>query len=348
MKIFQAEFTRCQSILRDLDLLIEAHKQLSLAIEEPVDKAAEVVQPKSPVDCEELTKELSMVQAEIARLESLNSAIQLISTCSIPSVASSEPFLASLKLLLSTDQVKYAALINRAAFLMEKCWDNALVAMERVLDRDLQSLEDYLDDRVYKELRDRVLKPLLTVYKLKTSSSFVPLLEHFIASYSQLRLNSVTFILDTRLNNQFQSSKEDDQILHLIERARLLMVVETREFNGIFGDLDFETSTNKKAQLNKILETVGNLLYQRIEPLCRSLSPFQLARVSGFIHPLMKSILKNGENDPFGLFLKLLSEKHFPLIEGYKDPVSTTETALETELNPDNQISQGQTQIFDV
>ena len=39
MKIFQAEFTRCQSILRDLDLLIEAHKQLSLAIEEPVDNA---------------------------------------------------------------------------------------------------------------------------------------------------------------------------------------------------------------------------------------------------------------------------------------------------------------------
>ena len=317
---FESEFVQSQTILRDLDLLLEAHKQLSLALLEPPEepskgKSEHDNSTPSTLDSAELSNELSTVQLEISRLESLNSSVHLISTCSIPSVASSEPFLAALRLLISTDPVRYSSSISRAGLLIEKCWDNALVAMERVLEKDLFSLEDYLDDRVYKELRDRVLKPILSPFTLINPlfTNFKSILEHFIASYSRLRVNSVTYILDHRLNNQFESSKEDDQVLHLIERTRLLMVVENREFNSLFASL--QEVECKKAQLNKILETIGNLLYQRIEPLCRSLSSFQRAKIAGFIHPLMNSILKIGSNDPFGLFLRLLSQKHFPEIE---------------------------------
>lgn len=294
------EYIKNETILRDLDLLIEAHKQLSLALEEPPDGTAELDFSEG----EDLSPELINVQIEISHLESLNSAIKLISTCSIPSVASSETFLSSLKLLIECDGFKYAPLINRANILIVKCWDNAILAMERVLERDLVSLEDYLDDKMYKELRDRVLKPFLTV-TYEDDSIF----DHFLASYSRLRVNSVSLILDKRLNNQFSHLKEDDQILNLIERTRFLMVIERREFDGLFGDeIDDQKS---RAHLNKILETIGNSLYKRIDPLFTSLSPFQLKIVFDFVHPLMNSILLIDETDPFAFFLKLLIENHF-------------------------------------
>ena len=122
------------------------------------------------------------------------------------------------------------------------------------------------------------------------------------------------------------------------------MVVETREFNGIFGKFTaiFNFNEIKRAQLNKILENVGNLLYQRIEPLCRSLSPFQRTKISGFIHPLMKSILKEGQSDPFGLFLKLLSDKHFPETVEIKE---SKEVVKEIQLKQSNVVSE---QVFEV
>ncbi len=209
---------------------------------------------------------------------------------------------------------------------MQKCWDNALVAMERVLDRDLTSIEAYLDDRVYKEMRDQVLKQLVNPTTLNPTL-FQNLLEHFTSSYAQLRGNFIKFILDTRLNSQFASSPPRDQILHLIERTRLLMSVERREFSEIFFEIQ------ASPDLNKILETVGNLLFERIEHAAKHLKPEESKEIAAFIHPLMNSILsENSQKDPFGLFLKLLTERF-----GFKPPVTRVNIEIHESIdNPDS------------
>jgi hypothetical protein len=218
---------------------------------------------------------------------------------------------------------------------MEKCWDNALVAMERVLDRDLVSLEAYLDDRVYKDLRNLVLKPLIQSTRSKD------LINHFAASYAQLRINFVHFVIDVRLNTQFDSLQPSEQVLHLIERTRLIMTVERREFFEIFPpDLPL------KPHLNKILESVGNLLFQRIEPLCKS--P-QDKEISGFVHPLMNSILEKDPLDPFGLFLKLLTDRFFPISNdivnvrkfSVSDTTANTNTPIANNLTSTNDVLSG-------
>lgn len=209
---------------------------------------------------------------------------------------------------------------------MQKCWDNALVAMERVLDRDLTSIEAYLDDRVYKEMRDQVLKQLVNPTTLKPTL-FQNLLEHFTSSYAQLRGNFIKFIIDTRLNSQFASSPPLDQILHLIERTRLLMSVERREFSEIFFEIQ------ASPDLNKILETVGNLLFERIEQAAKHLKPEESKEIAAFIHPLMNSILsENNQKDPFGLFLKLLTERF-----GFKPPITSMKIEIHESVdNPDD------------
>ena len=312
LNILKSDYDRSQDLLRHLDLLLEAHKQLLLAITAPPEdhenQEVSIERPASDIALSPRTngleKELQRVQNRIAQLEAQQDARCFLSACAIPSVASSPIFSDSLGLLLDNPVISPAdnQILNRSFGMMEKCWDNALTAMERVLERDLVSLEAYLDDPVYKELRDSVLKPLLVHYKHLSCA----LIEHFVSTYAQLRINFVTYVLDTRLNTQFFESQPEDQILHLIERTRLVMTVERREFMEIFSA---SQSQNLKVNLNRILETVGNLLYKRIEPICSKITV--KSQISNFIHPLMASILKIDESDPFGLFLNLLAVRFF-------------------------------------
>lgn len=255
---------------------------------------------------------MQRVQGRIAHIEAVQSAKEFIASCSVPSVASSPLFLHSLKLITDSPvaDTETEVIINRALQLMQKCWDNALVAMERVLDRDLTSIEAYLDDPVYKDLKNLVLKPLL-IHKNRLPRH---LLNHFAASYAQLRINFVKFVLDTRLNSQFDSLQPKEQVLHLIERTRLIMSQERKEYGNVFESpvsSDAHPPLEIRLHLNKILESVGNLLFQRMEPLCSTLQSNSRDQVSQFIHPLMRTILENDQNDPFGLFLKLLTERFF-------------------------------------
>ena len=297
------EFDQSKHLLNSIDLLLEAHKQLTSLDTNMSEMPSSPVLPMSSA-----AEELERVRERIAHIEKINSAISFLSTCSIPSVASSPLFTTSLSLLV-TNTALSPSLLKRSCWLMQKCWDNAITVMERVLDRDLTSIEAYLDDNVYKEMRDRVLKQLISPVTLKPTA-FSDLIVHFVNNYTQLRENFVTFILDTRLNSQFADSNPRDQVLHFIERTRLLMVVETREFQEIFGGIP---GAFVKAQLNKILETVGNLLLQRIDLPCKQLSLQDSKEIAAFIHPLMNSILnENDQKDPFGLFLKLITERfHF-------------------------------------
>lgn len=327
----KSHYEQSQRILRSLDLLLEAHKQLTLVSTEQfipekiVDslnlEISSSTQSRAQDECE---IQLKKVQERIKEIETYNQSLKYLQNCSIPSVSASPAFYGALKIILESSEPVPLNIIERSCRLMEKCWDNGLVAIERVLERDLISLEAYLDDRVYREIRDQVLKPLISLTKLKTfsdkdSNYFNELVIHFLASYTQLRQNFVTFILDQRLNSQFCDSSSKDQVLHLIERTRLLMVVEKREFDFIFFDFnyDYDSSVTKdpllSSHLNKILETVGNLLFSRIEIPCRDLNFKESQEISSFIYTLMQSILGKEQNskDPFGLFLQLLAEKFF-------------------------------------
>ena len=326
----KTHYEQSQRVLRSLDRLLEAHKQLTLV-------STEQFAPEKSVDCLNLNDEISsstqsrsqdeceiqlkQVQERIKEIETYNHSLKYLQNCSIPSVSASPAFYAALKIILESSEPVPLNIIERSCKLMEKCWDNGLLAIERVLERDLVSLEAYLDDRVYREIRDQVLIPLISLTKLKSFSDknlnhFYELVVHFLASYTQLRQNFVTFILDQRLNSQFCDSSSKDQVLHLIERTRLLMVVETKEFDFIFFDYD-PTSVDKNpllsSHLNKILETVGNLLFARIEIPCRDLDFKEAQEISLFIYNLMQSIFAKEQNskDPFGLFLQLLAQKFF-------------------------------------
>lgn len=318
----QTDLISSQSLLRHLDLLLEAHKQLNLATHlTPGEDVVTVRIPETETDMDEL----QAIRARISYLDSLQQAQSFLATCSIPSVASSPQFISALLLLLNNDKYIDTNLISRCGFLMQKCWDNGLVAMDRVLDRDLVSIESYLDDRVYKDLKNHVLKPLL---KPANHTLYSALLSHFLATYTQLRENFVKFVLDARLNNQFNDFSPRDQILHLIERTRLLMVVERAEFTDIF-DCDVLANTT---YLNRILEAVGNLLLNRLDSPCRSLSVDDCKSLSEFTTPLYNSILTSSNpKDPFGLFLKLLTEKYLVVLASdtkeYPEEQSRTSTS---------------------
>ena len=323
-------YNQSKSLLHEIDVLLEAQKQLSLAAVPETSTSTSTSTSTNTntnilVDTEDLDDRLKQVKEKIEHLKSLETAKKFISTCSIPSVASSPIFISSLTLILTTSTTcQESKLINQACKLMEKCWDNALVAMDRVLERDLISIEAYLDDRVYREIRDQVLqkliqptKTMMTVTTMTNVSSTL-IIDHFVTTYTQLRENFVTLVLDRRLNSQFVDFNPRDQVFHLIERTRLLMVVERKEFSTIF-DYDYssineEITCTLNSQLNRILETVGNLLFQRIEKPCRSLKPEESTELTEFIYPLMNSILvEDNLRDPFGLFLKLLTQRFFPL-----------------------------------
>lgn len=314
---FKDEFETCQSLLRNIDLLLEAHKQLSLATTpaEESNEPAAIQEPDTATasnDTTQLKEELQIVQDRIRKIQELEKALNFLSTCSIPSVAASPTFYNSLSVFFaSSNQQADPRIINRCSFLIQKCWDNALVAMERVLERDLVSLEAYLDDRVYREIKDQVISPLVRITKLSTSL-FKTLIAHFTTSYAQLRENFITLILDGRLNSQFSDSPAKEQVLHLIERTRLLMVVEQREFASLFNYQEDELALLVKSTLNRILESIGNLMFTRIETPIRGLSNTDRSELAAFVGPLMKSILtENDLKDPFGLFLNLLNEKFF-------------------------------------
>ena len=312
--------------MNDIDLILEVHKQFELI--EKVQSEEETTEAEA---AEEFKESLSQVKLRISHLERLNDAHNFLSTVSIPSVASSPTFSSSLRLLLQhqNGQLLTPQLIQRICYFEQKCWDNAILAMGRVLERDLVSIEAYLDDGVYKEMRDKVLKELIEPV-LINPKIFNELIIHFIESYCQLRENFVTFVLDTRLNTQFSCSPPSEQVLHFIERTRLLMVVERSEFLQIFSCLP-NNEFLKGKYLNKILETVGNLLFQRIELTCKQLTNQNSEEISSFIHPLMESILiESNQKDPFGLFLKLLTQKFnftkkppiLKIITSASDPVS--------------------------
>lgn len=280
-----------------MDLLLEAHKQLSLAW--PPSSSSPSEAPVSP-KTDELETQIKQIQSRIAHLESIESARSFLSTLSIPSAASSPLFIHSLRLLQSQNFPQDQIVIGRAYRLMEKCWDNAMTAMEKVLDRDLVSIETYLDDRVYRDLKNLVLKPLLQPDLNQN------LLDHFASTYGQLRINLIRFVLDARLNSQFDLLPPSEQVLHLIERTRLLLTTERREFSEIF---DQSLLSSLRPHLNKILENVGNLLFQRIELIYAAIASEDSSEISSFILPLMNSLLEKDSNDPFGLFLKLLTER---------------------------------------
>ena len=241
-------------------MILEAHKQLELI--EKVQRGESTTEPAEQLKLS--LPSLEQVQLRISYLERLNGAQNFLSNVSIPSAASSPIFTSSLRLLLQhqNGQLLTPQLLKRICYFEHKCWDNAILAMERVLERDLVSIEAYLDDGVYKEMRDKVLKELIEPLVINPKI-FHELITHFVESYCQLRENFVTFVLDTRLNTQFSSSPPSEQVLHFIERTRLLMVVERSEFLEIFGC--HPNNDILKGNLNKIMETVGNLLFQRIE-----------------------------------------------------------------------------------
>lgn len=336
-------YEESKRLLNDIDLILEAHKQLTL-IEQVQNENSDNCTADNdnvPPETSQQSKSLLLeqVQQRISYLEQVQQAFNFLATVSIPSVASSLAFSSSLSLLLSSSlnsstntntntninpnsHLLSPQLIQRVCYFEQKCWDNAILAMERVLERDLISIEAYLDDSVYKEMRDKVLKELIRPL-LINPRLFEELIIHFVTSYCQLRINFVTFILDTRLNNQFSTSPPLEQVLHLIERTRLLMVVETKEFHEIFS-----LNLPLQSHLNKILETVGNLLLQRIESPCKQLSPKNSAEISSFIHPLMDSIFITNQKDPFGFFLKLLVEKF-----NFKKPIIAPNIKIDSEIS---------------
>jgi hypothetical protein len=312
LNAFKTDYDECQGLLRHIDLLLEAHKQLTLATMTSTENcdAATVTEISTTSTSNNLEKELVNVQKRIKSIEEYQKATKFLSTCSIPSVAASPIFYSSLSTLFSPSnpQPPNAVILDRCSFLMKKCWDNALVAMERVLERDLISLEAYLDDQVYREIKEQVIIPLIRITKL--APHFTEAITHFTQTYAQLRENFVTLVLDGRLNSQFSDSHPKEQVLHLIERTRLLMVVEQREYASIFNYSLSDLAVVVKSSLNRILESIGNLMFSRIEGPLRSLSASDRAELSAFVNPLMESVLTaEDSNNPFGLFLKLLSEK---------------------------------------
>jgi hypothetical protein len=299
------QFEESKLLLSKIDLILEAQKQLALTVKDVVKDVVNDKEVKDSYDNQyeydeerednrnhdqnhdhdhsynynnnknhahnhnhnqnsySLEIQLNQVQEEINLIEKVQEAHNFLMKVSIPSVASSPAFTSSLRLLLSNNlncHVLTPQIIQKVTHLQGKCWDNAILIMEKVLEKDLISIEVYLDDEIYKEIRDKVLKEIIKTV-LINPKMFHNLIIHFIKSYCKLRENYVTFVLDTRLNNQFINLPPLHQLLHLIERTRLLFLVESKEFKEIFP---FLPSTSN-FHLNKILETVGNLLFKRIE-----------------------------------------------------------------------------------
>jgi hypothetical protein len=211
----------------------------------------------------ELLAKLASVQQRISALEEQSHAQTFIQSAVLPSLTASPAFFEALQCLYRTGTVSESAR-EKTLHLMKRCWTNTLTAMERVLDADCDSIEAYMDNRSYTELKEKLLKPLIRLISLD-QSAFAGCLLEFSGQYAQLRQNSIRFFLE--LNGPLSTTSPEDQIMHLIERARLLMQVEAREFADIFGRL-----MQKSHARNEILESVGNLIYVRIEQLAHSIA----------------------------------------------------------------------------
>lgn len=317
---FRSTFQHTQDVLRSLDLLLESHKQLQLLSQSQLQSAEPAVTSPSAEKGELLAK-LAAVQDQIAALDAVQKAEAFIQAAVMPSLTASPTFYEALSRLYSAQRLS-PSIAAKTIQLMSKCWTNTMTAMERVLDADLDSLEAYIDDRSYAELRERVLRPLLKIVDL-SPALFTESLTDFVGEYVKLRQNSVRFLVNERLNQSdsvFSTAPPEERIMHLIERARLMLQIEGREFDGLFGQFDFKTSRNA------ILETVGNLMYIQIEQTARQLSE-PSHKVSQFIQSMLQSlaVLQGAANDPFTHFLRLLQNNLFP----YQEPVEFQDNVIE-------------------
>ncbi len=319
----QNQFMHTQQVLRQLDLLLEAHRQLHLlstptATQEPSTSPS----PSPSAAKSELLSKLAEVQGRLASLEEHQKAEAFLKGAIMPSLTASPTFFAALQCLHRTGGLT-APLQEKTRFLMKRCWSNTIAAMERVLDTDLDTIEAYMDDRSYTELKEKMLKPLLQIIALDPNT-YADCLLDFTVQYAQLRQNSIRFLMTERqlgLDSMFSTSPPQEQITHLIERTRLLMQVEAREFDDLFT----RPLLPKSHARNEILETVGNLLYSRIENLSKGTT--ETRQVAFLIQSLLESLLllQSNTNDPFALFLQLLQRNLFPL----PSTVDQSDTILE-------------------
>lgn len=309
----RAQFSLCQDLLRHLDLLLEAHKQLCLLSSPDSQRQLPASPPSPSVAKSELLSRLTAVQARIAALAEQQQATDFIDAAVLPSMTASPVFLDSLRCLHQAGAIT-PQLLEKTQSLMRRCWSNTLAAMERVLAMDLDTIEAYIDDCSYTELKEKMLRPLLRIIALDPVSH-AETLNDFALEYAQLRENSIRFLVNERLlslDAVFSTSQPQEQIMHLIERARLLMKVEAREFDDLFGSL---LASSKCPARNRILETVGNLIYERIETLSRECT--DSTQVSSLIQSLLESLLllqsSSNIGDPFAVLLQLLQRNLFPL-----------------------------------
>lgn len=338
----EKRFHTQQNILRNVDLLLESHRQLtliSLSDNSPIENSGVVSTAKVEQE------QLAIVQNRIAQISEFFKSLRFLQSCSIASVASSEQFASSLKMILlnnNSDHPDIKNVIVRSDILIQKCWDNSLVAVGRILEHDLDSIESYLDDRVYQEIEQKVLQPLIALSCLD-KHIFAETREHFLQSYVSLRESFLRFSVDEKLNMQLimEADKGADlKILDLIERTRLMMFVERREFHKLFNlyQTDLQILTN--SHLYKVLEMVGNLLYNRIEQIQIQLkSEHEKTKISRFIKQLKTMMIEQkssdpttssspAEKDPFYLFLNLLAERFFPFKEAVAVEPSQTSSPL--------------------